>query len=199
METSFKFNYKYDYTGKRFYRKAVYKVGIRGTALASLFLVLAGCASVGERCELHQCYDGDTCTVACSGSRVKVRLHCIDAPEMDQEPWGKQSRDHLRERTPTGAAVELVSVTRDKYKRTVGVLFLDGVNLNLRQVQDGWAVVYPKYCAEPVYYQAQEDAETMRRGIWRDTGTQQRPWDWRKTKKSKGAAEEPQQEDAKAE
>ena len=166
------------------------KIGACGTALAVLCFVFAGGAAAGERCELHHCYDGDTCTVVCSGSRVTVRLHCIDAPEMDQEPWGKQSRDHLRERAPAGAAVELVSVTRDKYKRTVGVLLLDGVNLNLNQVQGGWAVAYPKYCAEPVYYQAQEDAEAMRRGVWQDSGTQQRPWDWRKAKKSKVNSEE---------
>lgn len=105
-----------------------------------------------ESCIVDHCHDGDTCTLVCAGERVKVRLHCIDAPEMAQVPWGALSRDHLRERATIGATVDLVSVTRDKYGRTVGVLLRDGVNLNLNQVQAGWAAVYPKYCAEPVYY-----------------------------------------------
>lgn len=146
--------------------------------------VLAGVISASvqarESCIVDHCHDGDTCTLVCAGERVKVRLHCIDAPEMAQVPWGAQSRDHLRERATIGATVDLVSVTRDKYGRTVGVLLRDGVNLNLNQVQAGWAAVYPKYCADPVYYQAQADAQAHGRGIWRVEGEQQRPWDWRR-------------------
>ena len=160
------------------------KVGAGGTAVAALFLALAAPGAIsGERCALDHCHDGDTCTLICAGERVKVRLHCIDAPEMAQAPWGTKSRDHLRQRAPEGAAVELRSVTRDKYGRTVGVLLLDGVNLNLNQVQAGWAAAYPKYCAEPVYYQAQDDAQAQRRGIWQEAGAQQRPWEWRAEKK----------------
>lgn len=146
-----------------------------------LAAVISASVQARESCTVDHCHDGDTCTLVCAGERVKVRLHCIDAPEMAQAPWGAQSRDYLRERATIGATVDLVSVTRDKYGRTVGVLLRDGVNLNLNQVQSGWAAVYPKYCAEPVYYQAQEDAERARRGIWQVDGQQQRPWDWRRT------------------
>lgn len=135
-------------------------------------------------CIIDHCHDGDTCTLVCAGERVKVRLHCIDAPEMAQAPWGAQSRDHLRQRASVGAAVDLVSTTRDKYGRTVGVLLRDGVNLNLNQVHAGMAAVYPKYCADPVYYQAQEEARQERRGIWQAEGSQQQPWDWRRAKRS---------------
>jgi endonuclease YncB( thermonuclease family) len=160
------------------------KVGAGGTAIAALILALSGGSAIaGDRCALDHCHDGDTCTLICAGERVKVRLHCIDAPERAQAPWGAKSRDYLRERAPAGAAVELRSVTRDKYGRTVGVLLVDGVNLNLNQVQAGWAAAYPKYCAEPVYYQAQDDAQAQRRGIWQQDGAQQRPWEWRAEKK----------------
>jgi endonuclease YncB( thermonuclease family) len=160
------------------------RVGAGRTAVAALFLALAAPSAIaGERCALDHCHDGDTCTLVCEGARVKVRLHCIDAPEMAQAPWGAKSRDHLRQQVPEGAMVELRSVTRDKYGRTVGVLLLDGVNLNLNQVQAGWAAAYPKYCAEPVYYQAQDDAQAQRRGIWQQAGAQQRPWEWRAEKK----------------
>jgi endonuclease YncB( thermonuclease family) len=161
------------------------KVGAGGTAAAALFLAFAAPGAIsGEHCTLKHCHDGDTCTLTCSGKRVKVRFHCIDAPEIKQSPWGKMSRDYLKQRAPAGTVVELVSMTRDKYGRTVGVILLDGVNLNLNQVQAGWAAAYPKYCDEPVYYQAQENAQANRRGIWRQDGEQQRPWDWRAAKRS---------------
>lgn len=144
-----------------------------------LAAVISTSVQARETCTVDHCHDGDTCTLVCAGERVKVRLHCIDAPEMAQESWGAQSRDHLRERATIGAMIDLVSVTRDKYRRTVGVLLRDGVNLSLNQVQAGWAAVYPKYCADPVYYQAQEDARAHGRGIWRVEGEQQQPWAWR--------------------
>ena len=158
-----------------------------GAALA-LLLATAG-ATAGERCTVESCHDGDTCRLICSGQRVNVRLYCIDAPEIGQSPWGKLSRDYLRARAPAGTAIELVRVPgqRDRRKRTVGVLLqLDGVNLNLDQVQSGWAAVYPQYCADPVYDLAQEDASEQRRGIWRTAGAQQRPWEWRAAKRRRG-------------
>jgi endonuclease YncB( thermonuclease family) len=162
------------------------KVSAGGTAIVALFLALGSVvASAGEHCTLDHCHDGDTCTLICAGERVKVRLHCIDAPEIGQAPWGKMSRDYLQQRAPAGAMVELVSMTRDKYGRTVGVILLDGVNLNLNQVQAGWAAAYPKYCAESVFYLAQENAQAHRRGIWQEDGEHQKPWDWRKSDRNK--------------
>lgn len=149
------------------------------TLVVAIIGLLSTCGLHAESCRVDHCHDGDTCTLECAGERVKVRLYCIDAPELLQAPWGEQSRDHLRGRIPPAASVDLVSVTRDKYGRTVGVLLFDGMNVNLNQVQSGWAAAYPKYCADPVYYQAQADAQAQRRGIWQVEGEQQRPWDWR--------------------
>lgn len=146
--------------------------------------VISASGAARASCIIDHCHDGDTCTLVCAGERVKVRLHCIDAPEMAQAPWGAQSRDYLRQRATVGAAVDLVSTTRDKYGRTVGVLLRDGVNLNLNKVHAGMAAVYPKYCADPVYYQAQEEARRERRGIWQEEGLQQRPWDWRRAQRA---------------
>lgn len=159
----------------------------RKMVIAALPLLSASVtASAGNLCEVTRCYDGDTCTLQCQDERVKVRLHCIDAPEMKQAPWGKMSRDYLRQRATPGATVDLVRMGQnDKYGRAVGVLLLDGVNLNLNQVHAGQAAVYPKYCTDPVFYQAQEDAKAYRRGIWQEDGEQQAPWDWRKKAKNK--------------
>lgn len=137
-----------------------------------------------EQCIVDHCHDGDTCTLHCGiGSdtvrRIKVRLHCIDAPEIGQDPWGRWGARAMRQYAPAGARVEFEALKIDKYGRTVGVLRSKEVNLNLELVRQGLAAVFEKYCAEPAFYDAQEQARAARRGIWSQPGMQQRPWEWR--------------------
>ncbi len=63
-----------------------------------LAAVISASVQARESCTVDHCHDGDTCTLDCTGESVKVRLHCIDAPEMAQVPWGAQSWNYLRER-----------------------------------------------------------------------------------------------------
>lgn len=131
-------------------------------------------------CEVLSIYDGDTMTVRCQGEKVKVRLYCIDAPEMGQKPWGRESRDYLRQITPERVLVR--QVTKDRYGRTVGELFIDAErtrNLGLLMINAGQAVVYERYCSEDEYLYAEKQAKFARLGVWKETGKHQRPWRWR--------------------
>ena len=126
-------------------------------------------------------YDGDTVWLVCTGQREKIRLHCIDAPEMQQAPWGKMSRDYLR--SIIGTQVQLERVDKDRYGRTVGRLIGNGDrDLNLAMVETGNAVVYPKYCpkSEGGYYSAESGAKSARLVVWSVSGNQSAPWQWRK-------------------
>lgn len=107
-------------------------------------------------------YYGDTVTVNCSGQRERVRLYCIDASEMDQEPWGPQSRDHLRRITP--AQVSIVNHDRDRYGRVIGELYDGQRSLNLALVEAGEAVVYTQYCSERRYSVAERMAQQAGQG-----------------------------------
>ncbi len=134
-----------------------------------------------QTCTVNSVYDGDTMRVTCNGKRMKVRLHCIDAPEMKQRPWGKESRDYLRSITPEHVIV--ISKTKDRYGRTVGEVIAVGEvrkNLNLVMVRSGQAVVYPKYCNDRQFYQAEGEAKKTASGVWEKPGTHQRPWEWRR-------------------
>ncbi len=136
-----------------------------------------------EICEVRSIYDGDTMTVKCGGERKKVRLYCIDAPEMKQRPWGKESRDYLRAITPE--QVKVVEHGKDRYGRIIGEVWThDGddvqENLNLAMVWAGRAVVYPKYCRDDEYYTAEENAAAIGSGVWEKEGDWQRPWNWRR-------------------
>jgi len=137
-------------------------------------------ADSAQSCTVNSIYDGDTMRLTCDGKRMKVRLYCIDAPEMKQRPWGRESRDYLRAITPE--RVTVVAHDRDRYGRTVGEVFTDDENrenLNLAMVWSGNAVVYPKYCNDRQYYQAEEEAKKLQSGVWGKLGDHQRPWVWR--------------------
>ena len=99
---------------------------------------------------IKSCWDGDTCRTSAG---EKIRLACIDTPELtgpraDPVP-AKAARDYLR-RMVVGKQVEIRRITKDRYGRTVGELFLAGPHVTQRNVQrlmvaSGHAVVMPKY------------------------------------------------------
>ena len=151
----------------------------------AVWLLAAACtAACAEPCAVDHCHDGDTCTLICGQGtdtvrRVKVRLHCIDAPELFQAQWGRWSAEALRWYAPVGSVVDLERGASDRYGRIVGVLHVRGVRVNVEMVRQGFAAVYERYCAEPVYYEARDEAKAAGRGIWAVPGPQQRPWEAR--------------------
>ncbi len=148
-------------------------------AAAFMLVLLAGCQSVPTElhCAVNSVHDGDTLRVTCGGQRMKIRLYCIDAPEIRQRPWGKESRDYLRSIAPLRVLV--IAKNKDRYGRTVGEVLTadsDRRNLNLAMVQAGMAVVYERYCDESRYHRAEKAARERRAGVWSKSGLQQRPW-----------------------
>ena len=99
------------------------------------------------------CWDGDTCRTS---TGEKIRLACIDTPELtgpraDPGP-AKAARDHLR-RMVVDKQVQIRRITKDRYGRTVGELFLAGPHITRRNVQremvaSGHAVIIPKYARQ---------------------------------------------------
>lgn len=52
-------------------------------------------AGNARTCTVASVHDGDTLRATCDGERLQVRLYCIDAPELDQAPWGRESYARL--------------------------------------------------------------------------------------------------------
>lgn len=133
---------------------------------------------IERSCRVSSIHDGDTLRAVCKDERLKVRLYCIDAPEIAQHPWGQESRDHLRQMTPHQIVLRVRDT--DRYGRKVGeVLTAEGANLNQRMVADGQAAVYPRYCKDGAYFKKQDEAKVRRVGIWGHPGWQQTPWEYR--------------------
>lgn len=141
-----------------------------------------GLITAPRACEVESVHDGDTIRVLCGSERSTVRLYCIDAPELSQRPWGQEAKSWLAGHI--GQQVLLVADTRDTYGRLVAEVMSTGnsgerQNINLGLVRSGRAPVYPRYCTEKAYYDAQREARAAALGIWGMPGAHQRPWEYR--------------------
>ena len=110
--------------------------------------------------------------------QTKVRLFGIDAPELKQ-PYGKKSKQFLANLI-AGEVVEVDENGKDRYKRTIGTIYLNGADINAQMVANGYAWAYRKFSKK---YTAQESkAKSQRLGLWRDKAPTP-PREWRKGSK----------------
>lgn len=125
---------------------------------------------------VHVC-DGDTISVLPSeGPVVKIRLANIDAPEKNQ-PFGIEAKQALAALV-AGRTVEVRPQTIDKYRRTVSVVLLDGVDVSAVMVSKGLAWVYTKYNKDDSLPAMEAEERESKRGLWADDNPMP-PWDWR--------------------
>jgi endonuclease YncB( thermonuclease family) len=120
--------------------------------------------------------DGDTVKVLVDQSPVIVRLEGIDAPE-DGQSFSARSKRAL-ETLVAGKTVTIRSTGEDKYGRTLGFVFVDGVNANARMVAEGWAWHYKKYSSDEQLAQLEVSARAARIGLWADPNPLA-PWEYR--------------------
>ncbi len=144
--------------------------------------------------------DGDTIHVRTpEQTKLKVRLYGIDAPETQKinkrtghiskpgqlygdESW-KALTDKIKRRQ-----VRLDIIDIDKYRRMVGIIWLDSRNINLEMISEGYAEAYVEYLKQPYRSQfitAEREAKSARRGIW-SLPDYERPRDFRKRLKVRG-------------
>lgn len=135
--------------------------------------------------------DGDTITANIKGKSATVRLGCIDAPEMKQTPWGEQSRQRLQQLLPIGIQVQIQAIDTDQYGHIVGVVVTSntGININLKMISEGQAVVYTPYlngCShnQDQYLNAEAKAKEQRLGYWNQENPVM-PWDFEREQGSR--------------
>ena len=133
--------------------------------------------------------DGDTIHLKDDyGKLLKVRLLGIDAPEMDQS-FGFESREMLVNLVE-GERVIIDSRKKDRYKRILGKIYLDDMDVNLTMISKGLAWHYKRYRKDqlkrdiPIYSEAEQTAKDNAIGLWSDTAFIP-PWEWRQNKRRK--------------
>jgi endonuclease YncB( thermonuclease family) len=122
--------------------------------------------------------DGDTLTLLTSSNQqVKVRLAGIDTPERKQ-PFGNKAKQALAKLAFQKQVLVEVD-TKDRYGRTVGVVFVDGQNVNAELVRQGMAWVYRKYNKDKALYELEAKAREKELGLWLKENPIP-PWEWRR-------------------
>ena len=126
----------------------------------------------GKAVSIH---DGDTITVLQNKQQIKVRLFGIDAPELKQ-PYGKKSKQFLANLI-AGQMVEVEENGKDRYKRTIGTVYLGSADINAQMVANGYAWAYRKFSKK--YTPQESQAKKQGLGLWRDKEPTP-PWEWRR-------------------
>ncbi|MBW4633698.1 MAG: thermonuclease family protein [Iphinoe sp. HA4291-MV1] len=101
----------------------------------------------------------------------QVRLLSIDAPDLQQRPWGDAAKEYLEGLVVREQPVmlEFDVQTKDKFGRILAYAWKDGVLLNELLVKQGYALFVarsPNYKYDLRLERAQQWARLMGQGIW---------------------------------
>ncbi|HGS7994516.1 thermonuclease family protein [Pseudomonas aeruginosa] len=150
--------------------------------LALIFSVHSQASEI--TCKVVAISDGDTFTCLTDDkNEIKVRLAEIDTPEKAQ-PYGNKSKAALASLI-FKKKVTVSNQGSDRYSRTLGAVYLDGLYVNREMVRIGAAWVYRQYNRDKSLLKDEEDARSARLGIWSQPEAEiVPPWEWRKAGKN---------------
>ena len=167
------------------------KIGVINciVALSTFFLLIPALSSDGQY-KCTRVTDGDTITVTQNGFKSTIRLVGIDAPEKSRkkhepgQPFSQASTKYLASMV-LNKNVDIVPYGNDRYGRTLGVVYVDGKNVNLEMVKAGLAEVYRGKPASGFdndpYDKAENEARSAGKGMWSLGDKYISPKEWRKT------------------
>lgn len=133
--------------------------------------------------------DGDTITVnkiingKVNNDNIRVRLLHIDAPESDQS-YGEQSAEFLK-KLVYNKEVSIDYEKTDRYGRILGIVYVDGVNVNEEMVRTGNAWWYRRYSPnEKTYEKLEKEAKKQKLGLFSDKNPKE-PWKHREQRRGR--------------
>lgn len=144
--------------------------------------------------------DGDTIHITTpEQTKLKVRLYGIDAPETPKinrqsgkvhqpgQPFSEEAQKALKDKI-MGKQVKLEILDIDKYRRMVGIVWLNDRNINLEMIREGYAEAFIEYLKPPYrveFLKAEQEARAGGKNIWSLPG-HERPTEYRKRLKERG-------------
>jgi micrococcal nuclease len=123
--------------------------------------------------KVREIIDGDTIRAHwdAGGITLDIRLVGVNTPEKG-EIGSKESTAWIAKQI-YGREVEIKidpKNRRDIYDRVLGTIFYEGENINLKEIEEGWAFYYRyernKFMNESEYAAAEEKAKKNKKGIW---------------------------------
>jgi endonuclease YncB( thermonuclease family) len=148
--------------------------------LAALLVLAAPTAASELTGTVVGVHDGDTITVRSDGGTRRIRLACIDAPELGQS-FGSRAKQRLSDLVMR-RTVRVDVVDEDDYGRLVGRVFTDEGDANLAMVRAGFAWHYRYHCPrDTALAEAEKAARAERRGLWVENDPVP-PYRWRRSR-----------------
>lgn len=147
-------------------------------------LSLIFCSLPLEASTLLRVIDGDRVIASFQGKPTKIRLACIDAPEIGQAPHGRIARNTLIGLLPSHSSIKVQPINYDQYGRLVANVFtLGGIDIGEELIRLGLVFVYQaneSHCDGPKLLLIEDQARQSRIGIWKDAPQGiTRPWLYR--------------------
>ena len=129
--------------------------------------------------------DGDTIIL----NSEKIRFYGIDTPEIKQtctDNYGHTYSCGIRaklelEKIISSKKISCIKKTKDRYKRSISICYVDENDINSLMVKRGWALAYRKYSKK--YVKDEAIAKLNNAGMW--SGKFIAPWKWRRMKNKK--------------
>jgi endonuclease YncB( thermonuclease family) len=131
---------------------------------------------MGGEFTVTRVHDGETVRVEGHDVEIVVRLAGVEVPDTAKGEEGPahqlalEAKSQLAEWT-LNRTVEIEGHGLDEFNRVIGFVCLEGVNINLEMIKEGYARVYNKEPLHGVYLlpylKAEEIARRSDRGIWR--------------------------------
>lgn len=144
-----------------------------------LFLLFAACSNPPRESEykVQKVIDGDTIRLA--NGRL-LRYIGIDTPEIrvkngdnfiySPQPFALEAKEYNQSLVfGKTIKVEYDVEKQDRYGRLLGYCFADGVFVNAKLLEEGYAVIYtypPNIKYSDLFYKLQTDARKKNRGLW---------------------------------
>jgi len=154
-----------------------------------LSLCLLVVSAPGAEYKVSRVVDGDTIKVRGASGEMTIRLSGIDAPEEPRkkreagQPFSQQATKHLAGLV-LNKNVEIKEYGHDRHGRILGVVSLDGKDINLEMVKAGYAEVYRGDPARGLdiapYWKAEEQARAADKGMWSLGDKYVSPREWRR-------------------
>ena len=131
-------------------------------------------------CKVERVVDGDTIDVVLDLGfdilyKSRVRLYGIDTPEsrtrdLDEKARGKLAKNFLKDAIDQGEKVVIQTKLKDsrgKFGRVLGEVVVDGVNINVKMVDENHAVAYNGQSKDEIIAEHRKNREQLiKRGLY---------------------------------
>jgi len=133
-----------------------------------------------SRAQIRRIVDGDSLELDLDGRTTRVRLLCIDAPELGQA-YGNAARRFLQS-LAAGDTLLVEGQERDTYDRLLAKIYRtdEDTSLNWQMARAGYAWDNTRFTCGEAYTRAERSARSERAGLWQDAAAVP-PWEWRRS------------------